>query len=106
MATLPGSGLSTMWLGTFRTSRRTSLWGALFSAGSKEWKSLTAFSFSTKVTFLLELLSRPDKHRDIIAWEGGRGEFRLGEPDEVAKMWGDKKSKANMNYDKLSRALR
>ena len=56
--------------------------------------------------FLLELLSRPDRHRDIIAWEGGRGEFRLGEPDEVAKMWGDKKSKANMNYDKLSRALR
>ena len=56
--------------------------------------------------FLLELLSRPDRHRDIIAWEGGRGEFRLVEPDEVAKMWGDKKSKANMNYDKLSRALR
>ena len=56
--------------------------------------------------FLLELLSRPDRHRDIIGWEGGRGEFRLVEPDEVAKMWGDKKSKANMNYDKLSRALR
>ena len=24
----------------------------------------------------------------------------------MARMWGDKKSKANMNYDKLSRALR
>ena len=56
--------------------------------------------------FLLELLSKPDRHRDIIVWEGGRGEFRLVEPDEVAKMWGDKKSKSNMNYDKLSRALR
>ena len=56
--------------------------------------------------FLLELLSKPERHRDIILWEGGRGEFRLVEPDEVAKMWGDKKSKSNMNYDKLSRALR
>jgi hypothetical protein len=28
------------------------------------------------------------------------------EPEEVAKMWGKRKSKENMNYDKLSRALR
>jgi len=28
------------------------------------------------------------------------------DPDEVARKWGDKKSKKNMNYDKLSRALR
>ena len=41
-------------------------------------------------------------------WEGDpvNGEFKLKEPDEVAKMWGEKKSKKNMNYDKLSRALR
>ena len=46
--------------------------------------------------------------RDIIVWEGDpvNGEFKLREPDEVAKLWGDKKSKKNMNYDKLSRALR
>ena len=46
--------------------------------------------------------------REIIVWEGDpvNGEFRLREPDEVARLWGDKKSKKNMNYDKLSRALR
>ena len=46
--------------------------------------------------------------REIIVWEGDpvNGEFKLREPDEVAKLWGDKKSKKNMNYDKLSRALR
>ena len=57
--------------------------------------------------FLLELLDRPDM-REIIVWEGDpvNGEFKLREPDEVAKLWGDKKSKKNMNYDKLSRALR
>lgn len=42
----------------------------------------------------------------MIAWEGGVGEFRLLEPDEVARRWGDRKGKDKMNYDKLSRALR
>jgi len=30
----------------------------------------------------------------------------LTDPDEVARRWGERKSKPNMNYDKLSRALR
>ena len=42
----------------------------------------------------------------MILWEGERGEFRLLEPDEVARRWGERKSKQNLNYDKLSRALR
>ncbi|KAG9349251.1 hypothetical protein JZ751_027694 [Albula glossodonta] len=41
-----------------------------------------------------------------IAWEGTNGEFKLIDPDEVARRWGERKSKPNMNYDKLSRALR
>lgn len=41
-------------------------------------------------------------------WQGapGDGEFRLSDPDEVARRWGRRKQKPNMNYDKLSRALR
>ena len=31
---------------------------------------------------------------------------QLVDPDEVARRWGERKSKPNMNYDKLSRALR
>ncbi|XP_018494979.1 protein C-ets-2-like [Galendromus occidentalis] len=55
--------------------------------------------------FLLELLSNSaDNH--CIAWEGQNGEFKLVDPDEVARRWGERKSKPNMNYDKLSRALR
>ena len=41
-----------------------------------------------------------------ITWEGTNGEFKLSDPDEVARRWGERKSKPNMNYDKLSRALR
>lgn len=55
--------------------------------------------------FLLELLSDP-KNSTCIAWEGANGEFKLVDPDEVARKWGERKNKPNMNYDKLSRALR
>ncbi|KAF4076189.1 hypothetical protein AMELA_G00227580 [Ameiurus melas] len=55
--------------------------------------------------FLLELLS-DSGNANIITWEGTNGEFKMTDPDEVAKRWGERKSKPNMNYDKLSRALR
>lgn len=55
--------------------------------------------------FLLELLS--DSTRiSCVSWEGSQGEFRMVEPEEVARRWGKRKNRPNMNYDKLSRALR
>lgn len=41
--------------------------------------------------FLLELLSDPLAHAQCIAWEGGNGEFKLVDPDEVARKWGERK---------------
>uniref|UniRef100_A0A182PA78 ETS domain-containing protein n=1 Tax=Anopheles epiroticus TaxID=199890 RepID=A0A182PA78_9DIPT len=55
--------------------------------------------------FLLELLA-DSTNSPCIAWEGTNGEFKLSDPDEVARRWGERKAKPNMNYDKLSRALR
>uniref|UniRef100_A0A2K5X0N9 Fli-1 proto-onco, ETS transcription factor n=1 Tax=Macaca fascicularis TaxID=9541 RepID=A0A2K5X0N9_MACFA len=55
--------------------------------------------------FLLELLS-DSANASCITWEGTNGEFKMTDPDEVARRWGERKSKPNMNYDKLSRALR
>ncbi|XP_052233085.1 protein FEV-like [Dreissena polymorpha] len=55
--------------------------------------------------FLLELLS-DTSNGGYITWEGRDGEFKLLDPDEVARKWGERKCKPNMNYDKLSRALR
>lgn len=55
--------------------------------------------------FLLELLA-DSSNVAFITWEGVNGEFKLTDPDEVARKWGERKAKPNMNYDKLSRALR
>ncbi|XP_050077938.1 DNA-binding protein D-ETS-6-like [Anopheles maculipalpis] len=55
--------------------------------------------------FLLELLA-DSTNAPCISWEGTNGEFKLSDPDEVARRWGERKAKPNMNYDKLSRALR
>ncbi|XP_016951299.1 DNA-binding protein Ets97D [Drosophila biarmipes] len=55
--------------------------------------------------FLLEILTDCE-HTDIIEWVGTDGEFKLTDPDRVARLWGEKKNKPAMNYEKLSRALR
>ncbi|XP_068212242.1 DNA-binding protein Ets97D-like isoform X2 [Palaemon carinicauda] len=55
--------------------------------------------------FLLELLTTP-KLYPIISWYGNEGEFRLHQPEVVASLWGQRKNKPKMNYEKLSRALR
>uniref|UniRef100_A0A1B6MSX4 ETS domain-containing protein n=1 Tax=Graphocephala atropunctata TaxID=36148 RepID=A0A1B6MSX4_9HEMI len=55
--------------------------------------------------FLLEILRNED-YGDIIRWTNSEGEFKLVNAEEVARMWGLRKNKSNMNYDKLSRALR
>ena len=45
-------------------------------------------------------------HREVIHWVGDEGEFKLENPEIVAQLWGTRKNKPNMNYEKLSRALR
>ncbi|XP_031422004.1 ETS domain-containing protein Elk-1 isoform X2 [Clupea harengus] len=56
--------------------------------------------------FLLHLLEN-HSHKHLISWTpNGDGEFKLLDAEEVARLWGLRKNKTNMNYDKLSRALR
>ncbi|XP_056293549.1 ETS domain-containing protein Elk-4 isoform X2 [Pseudoliparis swirei] len=55
--------------------------------------------------FLLQLLLDSDNDQ-LICWTNEEGEFKLLQAEEVARLWGARKNKPNMNYDKLSRALR
>ncbi|XP_019369531.1 PREDICTED: ETS domain-containing protein Elk-4 [Gavialis gangeticus] len=55
--------------------------------------------------FLLQLLQEP-QNKHIISWTSNDGEFKLLQAEEVARLWGIRKNKPSMNYDKLSRALR
>ncbi|XP_068165445.1 ETS translocation variant 5-like isoform X2 [Antennarius striatus] len=55
--------------------------------------------------FLLTLLDDPAKGH-LIVWTGRNMEFKLIDPEEVARLWGVQKNRPAMNYDKLSRSLR
>ncbi|CAL9706397.1 unnamed protein product [Knipowitschia caucasica] len=55
--------------------------------------------------FLVALLDDPG-NAHFIAWTGRGMEFKLIEPEEVARRWGIQKNRPAMNYDKLSRSLR
>uniref|UniRef100_A0A8C5Q500 ETS variant transcription factor 5 n=1 Tax=Leptobrachium leishanense TaxID=445787 RepID=A0A8C5Q500_9ANUR len=55
--------------------------------------------------FLVTLLEDPG-NAHFIAWTGRGMEFKLIEPEEVARRWGIQKNRPAMNYDKLSRSLR
>ncbi|XP_053676167.1 ETV5-related protein Ets96B [Anopheles nili] len=56
--------------------------------------------------FLVALLDEPTSSAGCIAWTGRGMEFKLVEPEEVARRWGIQKNRPAMNYDKLSRSLR
>ncbi|KAM8838607.1 ETS domain-containing transcription factor ERF-like [Synchiropus picturatus] len=54
--------------------------------------------------FLLELLGGGEV--GAIGWGREWGEFVIRDPERLARLWGERKGKPHMNYDKLSRALR
>ncbi|OQR66190.1 erm-like, partial [Tropilaelaps mercedesae] len=55
--------------------------------------------------FLAALLRSPTCG-SCIQWTGNGLEFKLTDPEEVARRWGVQKNRPAMNYDKLSRSLR
>ncbi|TMS38520.1 hypothetical protein L596_005227 [Steinernema carpocapsae] len=69
---------------------------------------LNSYSMDSNITlwqFLLELLNKQE-HQQQIQWTNNDGEFKLLDAEAVATLWGARKGKPHMNYDKLSRALR
>ncbi|KAM3921163.1 ETS translocation variant 2 [Leptodactylus fuscus] len=77
------------------------------STGAKESKPPTSAGSGPIQLwqFLLELL-QDSSCQKLISWTGNGWEFKLSDPNEVARRWGRRKNKPRMNYEKLSRGLR
>ncbi|CAG7723417.1 unnamed protein product [Allacma fusca] len=57
--------------------------------------------------FLKELLASPQQHGSCIRWlDQSRGVFKIEDSVRVARLWGLRKNRPAMNYDKLSRSIR
>ncbi|XP_075545533.1 DNA-binding protein D-ETS-4-like isoform X1 [Dermacentor variabilis] len=57
--------------------------------------------------FLKELLSQPQLYGSCIRWlDRNRGVFKIEDSVRVARLWGKRKNRPAMNYDKLSRSIR
>lgn len=57
--------------------------------------------------FLKELLASPQVHGTAIRWlDRTKGIFKIEDSVKVARLWGNRKNRPAMNYDKLSRSIR
>lgn len=57
--------------------------------------------------FLKELLASPQTYGTAIRWlDRNRGVFKIEDSVRVARLWGRRKNRPAMNYDKLSRSIR
>lgn len=57
--------------------------------------------------FLKELLAQPQAYGSCIRWlDRQRGIFKIEDSVRVARLWGKRKNRPAMNYDKLSRSIR
>ncbi|CAH1174137.1 unnamed protein product [Phaedon cochleariae] len=57
--------------------------------------------------FLKELLATPQANGSCIRWlDRSKGIFKIEDSVKVAKLWGKRKNRPAMNYDKLSRSIR
>ncbi|XP_032805240.1 SAM pointed domain-containing Ets transcription factor-like [Petromyzon marinus] len=57
--------------------------------------------------FLKELLLQPEAYSHCIRWiDREKAIFKIEDSVEVARLWGIRKNRPAMNYDKLSRSIR
>lgn len=71
------------------------------SSGESEHKQIKLWEF------LKDLLLHPETNNNCIKWiDRDAGIFKIEDSVRVAKLWGRRKNRPAMNYDKLSRSIR
>ncbi|CAO1316453.1 unnamed protein product [Diamesa tonsa] len=95
-------------------SSTTSLWNQMLNDDS-EMSDGKCFKRGNGTTsshihlwqFLKELLASPQTHGTAIRWlDRSAGIFKIEDSVRVARLWGRRKNRPAMNYDKLSRSIR
>lgn len=77
------------------------------SAGTTVGKAKTGSTHIHLWQFLKELLASPHIHGSAIRWlDRSNGVFKIEDSVRVARLWGKRKNRPAMNYDKLSRSIR
>uniref|UniRef100_A0A7E4UZW5 DNA-binding protein D-ETS-4 n=1 Tax=Panagrellus redivivus TaxID=6233 RepID=A0A7E4UZW5_PANRE len=57
--------------------------------------------------FIRELLDQPKQYSSCVRWvDREEGTFKIESSHHLARFWGQRKNRSQMNYDKLSRSLR
>ncbi|KAI6235990.1 Sterile alpha motif pointed and Ets domain containing protein, protein [Aphelenchoides besseyi] len=57
--------------------------------------------------FIRELLDKPNEYQTCVRWvDRKEGTFKIESSHHLARFWGLRKNRSQMNYDKLSRSLR
>lgn len=84
--------------------------GETLCAGGNVLKRSNARSGGSHIhlwQFLKELLAAPHINGTAIRWiDRSKGIFKIEDSVRVAKLWGKRKNRPAMNYDKLSRSIR
>ncbi|CAL8250588.1 unnamed protein product [Arctogadus glacialis] len=80
------------------------------SSGDNAWSEVVSHYPSQPIhlwQFLRELLLKPNNYSFCIRWiNKEKGIFKIEDSAHVARLWGIRKNRPAMNYDKLSRSIR
>ncbi|KAG9335769.1 hypothetical protein JZ751_003680 [Albula glossodonta] len=80
------------------------------SGGEELWSEADSFCSGQPIhlwQFLRELLLKPHSYGRCIRWlNKEKGIFKIEDSAHVARLWGIRKNRPAMNYDKLSRSIR
>ncbi|KAG5838267.1 SAM pointed domain-containing Ets transcription factor-like [Anguilla rostrata] len=99
-----------IWKSAAWMKERCSPGDSKFTGGEEPWSEADSFCSGQPIhlwQFLRELLLKPHSYGRCIRWlNKEKGIFKIEDSAHVARLWGIRKNRPAMNYDKLSRSIR
>ncbi|KAJ8395069.1 hypothetical protein AAFF_G00035250 [Aldrovandia affinis] len=99
-----------IWKSAAWMKERCSPGDSKFTGGEELWSEADSFCSGQPIhlwQFLRELLLKPHSYGRCIRWlNKEKGIFKIEDSAHVARLWGIRKNRPAMNYDKLSRSIR